>query len=154
MQATVTQQPARHLLALRHAGPYYEIGHTFEKLATFAQSHGIPMHESVAVYYDDPGVVPMHELRSDAAVLVDAEFALPSDHPGAMHLTQLPAGEFITATYVGGYDGLSDAWSRFMGEAAPALGHPIGGLTFEIYRSRCGEDPNQLRTDLYVSVGH
>jgi AraC family transcriptional regulator len=153
MQATLTHEPLRHLLAMRHVGPYHEIAQTFEKLAAYVYAQGLAIGESLAVYYDDPGVTPAHELRSDASFLVGEDFELPAGHPGALHLTQIPAGEYITAAHIGSYDGLGDAWSRFMGDAAPALGRPIGHLTFEIYRGDCSGDPATWRTDLYVSVG-
>lgn len=52
----VAQLPRVNIFALRHLGDYQNIGATFEKLAIWAASKGVPADQqrSFGIYYDDP----------------------------------------------------------------------------------------------------
>ncbi len=52
----VTREPVT-VLALRHVGPYSEIGPAFGKLSGFVKAHGVPTRGMLGVYHDDPAVV-------------------------------------------------------------------------------------------------
>ncbi|HLP00105.1 MAG TPA: GyrI-like domain-containing protein, partial [Fimbriimonas sp.] len=104
-------------------------------------------------YHDDLSVVPAHELRSDAGVQVPSDYQLPENAPEGMSLVTIPGGDYAVATHMGPYSGLGDAWARFCGQAAPALGRPLSYFTFEIYVNDCDSvAPEDIRTDLYCSV--
>lgn len=62
-----------------------------------------------------------------------------------------PTGAVAATSYFGPYDGLGDAWGRFMGDVA-ASGHRPSPTFLEIYVSNPLEtpDPSALRTDLVV----
>ncbi|MFX6234577.1 GyrI-like domain-containing protein, partial [Acinetobacter baumannii] len=41
LEVTITEQPAVTLAAIRHQGPYMEIGRAFERLTTWAAGRGL-----------------------------------------------------------------------------------------------------------------
>jgi len=65
--------------------------------------------------------------------------------------TPCPAGPVAATSYLGGYDGLGEAWGAFMGAVA-ADGHTPGTTFFEAYVSNPAETPDssKLRTDLVI----
>lgn len=65
------------------------------------------------------------------------------------YASSLPAGRIATISHLGGYDGLSGAWSAFM-ERVAADGHQPALPFWEVYVSQPGPDtdPSTLRTDL------
>lgn len=65
--------------------------------------------------------------------------------------SELPAGRVAVRSYIGGYDGLGNAWGQFMQDVA-AQGEKPSRTFWEVY---CTEptpdgDPSQNRTDLMV----
>lgn len=151
MQATIVHRPATLVVALRHIGPYHEIGSTFGRLLQECMSLGIPDNVTVAIYHDDPSEVPPQELRSDACLVVESAPSLPEG--SELKILTMEEGEFATATHIGSYAGLGDAWSQFMGMAVPALGRPTGHLCFEVYADDCSVTPEEmLRTDLFIQL--
>lgn len=65
--------------------------------------------------------------------------------------TTCPPGPVAATSYLGGYEGLGEAWGRFMGQVA-AAGHTPGTTFFEAYLTNPAEvtDPSTLRTDLVI----
>ncbi len=68
--------------------------------------------------------------------------------------SELPAGEIAVTSYLGSYDGLGEAWGRFLGEIS-ALGRAPGIPFWEVYVTNPSPDldPAILRTDLFCRVG-
>jgi AraC family transcriptional regulator len=154
MDVDIIDMPELRLAALRHLGPYNQITTTFERLGSIAGPAGVfdrPDTMLLAVYHDDPEVTPQDELRSDAALTIDEDQAIPD---GAEEL-RIPAGTFARHTHIGPYEHLGDVWARFLGVWLPQSGHSIGpGGTYEIYRNTLGEvEPDELITDLYLAIG-
>lgn len=67
--------------------------------------------------------------------------------------SQLPGGSMAALSYVGGYDGLGEAWAGLMKTVVDAGHHPDLPF-FEVYVSEPspGLDPAGLRTDLYLTL--
>lgn len=93
---------------------------------------------------------------------VDIEVGIPVDHPleapvdvEGVTLTPavLPAGRIAVVSYFGAYDGLGDAWGRFMGDI-DAGGHQPDFPFWEIYATEPEPDmdPSTLRTDLVTRL--
>lgn len=153
MEAKIVNIEPMTVIALRHIGPYHEIGAKFSELMQWAGPKQIPVEGAVAIYHDDLCTIPPHELRSDAGVQVPTGYQLPDDAPDGMSLITIPGGEYAVATHMGPYSGLGDAWARFLGQAAPALGRQLSYFTFEIYVNDCFKvAPEDIQTDLYCSV--
>lgn len=100
-----------------------------------------------------------HRMPTDT---VDIEVGIPVDHPLTHPVTSdgvtltpsvLPAGRIAIVSYYGAYDGLGEAWGRFMGEIA-AAGHQPDFPFWEVYLTEPvpGVDPASLRTDLVTRL--
>ncbi|MGO1973715.1 MAG: GyrI-like domain-containing protein [Propionibacteriaceae bacterium] len=89
--------------------------------------------------------------------IVDLEVGLPTGSPvraaGGVEAGLLPAGRVVTATHIGGYEGLGAAW----GQVGDWLGQQ--GLTptetlWEVYVTEPAPDvdPDTMRTDVFWMV--
>lgn len=154
MDVAIETLPARRIATVRHIGPYPEIAEAFHRLGAIAGASGLYAHvdpSMLALYHDDPETTAAAALRSDAALIVRDDVALPT----GLDEATLPAGRYAKVTHRGAYAGLGDTWARLMGEWLPRSGFRVGaGPTYEVYvtdpRTTATED---LRTDLYLPLG-
>ena len=152
MQIDVVDLPKMRAAALRHVGPYQQIGPVFDKLVGIAVVSGwftLPEACTMLVTYDCPTDVPATELRSDAAVVVGPDSVLPVDVDELI----IPAGKYVRGVYIGPYSGLADAWTAFS-DNVRAAGYAIEGSTaMEMYVSDPRSCPvDELRTELYLPL--
>ena len=152
MQIDVIERPQVRAAALRHVGPFPQIGPVFDKLCGIAVVSGwfsLPEACTLMVTYDCPDSVPATELRSDAAVVVGPDSVLPVDVDELI----IPAGRYVRGVYIGPYSGLADAWKAF-GENVRSAGYPVQGSTaMEVYVSDPRTCPvDELRTDLLIPL--
>ena len=152
MQIDVIELPKMRAAALRHVGPYQEIGPVFDKLVGIAVVSGwfsLPEACTMLVTYDCPDTVPATELRADAAVIVGPDSVLPVDVDELI----IPAGQYVCGVYIGPYSGLADAWTAFS-DNVRAAGYAIEGSTaLEMYVSDPRSCPvDELRTELYLPL--
>ena len=153
MQVDIKEMPAFRVGSIRHIGPYNQIAQAFERLGAIAGPAGLlfdPHAAMLAIYYDDPETTPQDRLRSDAAISVSEQTALP---PPLVE-QRIAAGSYASTVHRGPYDTLGDTWARFMGEWLPASGRRVGpGVSYEIYRNNpTNTSKEQLVTELYVPV--
>jgi AraC family transcriptional regulator len=152
MQIDVIERPQMRAAALRHVGPYSQIGPVFDKLCGIAVVSGwfsLPEACTLMMTYDCPDTVPATELRSDAAVVVGPDSVLPVDVDELI----IPAGRYVRGVYIGPYSGLADAWQEFS-NAIRGAGHVVNGTTaMEVYVSDPRTCPvDELRTELFVPL--
>jgi AraC family transcriptional regulator len=144
--------PEYRVAAVRHIGPYMQIGDAFARLGQIAGPAGLigPDANMLGIYYDDPDTTPAAKLRADAGLTIAAGVAIPSGLTEA----HLPAGSYATTTHVGSYEGLSAVWARLKHEWLPASGRTMpGGASYEIYRNTPMDVPKeQLVTELYMPL--
>lgn len=153
MDVEIKELPERRVGTVRHVGPYNQIPHAFERLHTIAVEAGLadrPGIELLAIFHDDSETVPQDQLRSDAALTIPDDVAMPK----GLVEQRLPAGRYARTVHVGPYERLGDTWSRFMGEWLPASGHRLGNASsFEIYRNTPMTAPREkLVTELYIAL--
>lgn len=150
MPLTTTTVPGMRLAAIRHIGPYHEIGRAFGELHRIVSAAGTPHRELLGIFYDDPSTTPAEQLRSDAATIVDEGVALPD---GVVE-QRIPAGQYMTTDHRGSYERLRETWDRFKREIADATGQrDPRGYTFELYRNTPMDTPqDELLTTLYMAV--
>lgn len=115
--------PALRLAALRHTGPYMEIGTAFERLSAWAAGRGLlgPAARSFGVYYDDPESVPAHALRSDAALLLDRNVEGDVEGNG-VRMIELAGGRHAVIVHKGPYAELESAYRWLYREWLPTSG--------------------------------
>lgn len=152
MQIDVIERPKVRAAALRHIGPYPQIGPVFDRLCGIAVVSGwftLPEACTLMVTYDCPDTVPADELRSDAAVVVGPDSVLPVDVDELV----IPGGQYVRGVYIGPYSGLADAWSEFS-KAVRDAGYSVNGRTaIEVYVSDPRTCPvDELRTELLVPL--
>jgi len=148
----IKYEPARRLAAVAHTGAYSDIGCAFEKLSATMAARGLFAQAGamVAVFYDDPSVTPVAELRSHAGfeILGDTPLATPLD------TVTLPAGPHAVLTYTGPYAGLPAAYDQLYAVSLPKSGREPADLPpFEIYRnSPMDVAPDALITEICVAL--
>lgn len=144
---------AQRVVAVRHVGPYWQIGPAFGKLMGWVGASGVtPTGPGRMVSYDDPETVPEAELRSDACIDVAPDFT--TDDP-AVHVFDLAGGRYAVYTHPGEYAGIGPAWRTFFGQWLPGSGHQLDESrhTFETYLNDCDEvAPDELRTELFLPI--
>jgi len=141
MKATfeTKELPALHVAALRHVGPYQEVGQVFGRLMAWAGPRGLlrfPETQTLAVYHDDPGTVEAAKLRSDACITV------PEGTPveGEVTTMTIPGGLFAVGHFELDESEYGAAWDKLMGEYVPQSGYaPDERLCYELYLN----DPQQ-----------
>lgn len=146
------------LFAIRHVGPYHEIGASFGKLFGMLGQSGINAQGSLGIFHDEPGTRPDAELRSDACAVVAPEFTWDgtveeATNAGDLHIVNTPEDEYAVFTYVGAYDGLGAAWQE-ASQWPMQNGYDFDqGIWFERYVDDCNTTPvEQLRTEICIPV--
>jgi len=132
------------LAAMRHSGPYHQIGNTFCKLRP-----STPTVTMYALYYDDPESTPSDQLRSDACYELQ-EGEEPCE--GAVVVT-IEGGKYAVYRHIGHYMHLDASWGAFMRLLAGSENGGRPGPCFEKYVDNCNTTPvESLRTDLYAPI--
>lgn len=152
MNATIKTYAAGRYLAVRHLGPYHEIGATFAKAFELAIGNGLyPTGAAKAFYYDDPSITPPSELRADASIPVsdDSEKLIE----GA-HYLDVPELECLVVLHKGSYRGLGDAWLGAYQSALPGSNRiPADHPPFESYLNDCSKVPEEeLLTEICIPL--
>lgn len=139
------------VLAMRHVGPYMQIGDVFSQLIDWAEEEGIGHGEAIGLYYDDPQAIPAESLRADAGILVDPD--LDTEDPN-VHRIDMPEMECAVTVHVGHYSDLGQTWARLFQDL-----HGSGrtqddvGYCFEIYKNDPeSTPPEHLETHLFVPL--
>jgi AraC family transcriptional regulator len=153
MNVTIETFPELRVAAVRHVGPYHDIGQAFQRLDALARAGGLtgqPDAFLIGIYLDDPQTTPAAELRSDAGITIAAQAPLPA----GLTETRVPAGRYARTTFIGHYAELPDVWARLWREWLPASGQrPAPHPSFEIYRNTPMDTrAEDLRTDLYLPI--
>lgn len=151
MEIEIRTLPEMRTAAVRHTGPYQEIGTAFGKVAAWAKEHGIPLEGNlVGVYYDDPSSTPPEQLRADACVILPDDIRLDGE---TLNEVRISGGTYAVATHLGSYETLGESWMRFMGQELPKTGRTPCGPGIEIYIDDCDVTPvEQVRTEIAVPV--
>lgn len=139
------------LVAIRHVGPYMEIGKEFQRIMAYAFARGLfgPGTMVVGVYHDHPSSVPASELRSDAGVSLQGPHTPEED----THVLELEGGTYAVAIHEGHYSTLANTYcaiAQWM-ESQGKQGAPRP--CYEIYlNSPMDTKPEDLRTEVRIPV--
>jgi len=96
MEPTIRDVNEMHLMYYEFTGPYEECFTDFGKLMQYIQTNSVAMGPySIGVYYDDPEVVPVNELRSEVGYLTNKV-----EKGNKVYKTKtLPAGKAVSLKY-------------------------------------------------------
>jgi len=144
-------QPVR-LTALRHTGPYLDIGTTFERLFAWAAGRRLmgPQTRAIGVYYDDPDGTSAEALRSDAGLAVEAGSALDN----GLRIVEVPGGRHAVLHHQGPYAELNKAYRWLYREWLPKSGEQCADRPiFEEYLNNPRTlPPEQWLTDICLPL--
>ena len=147
-----TVAPIR-VAALRHIGPYTEIGESFGRLGEIAFKAGMftdPNMKMIALYHDDPQSTEASKLRSDAGLIIAEQASVPAE------LTEyrVPGGEYACAVHKGPYDTLPDAWAHLMRKWLPSSGrNAANSPSCEVYLNNPMQTPSEdLLTEIRIPL--
>ncbi|MEJ1161677.1 AraC family transcriptional regulator [Prosthecomicrobium sp. N25] len=121
LDVTVARYQPLRCAAVRHRGPYGEIGRAFDRLLAWAGARGLigPATRCLAIGYDDPGSVPPEDLRSAACLVVGPGVA----PEGEVEILTVAGGLHAVHVHHGPYEDLGTAYRRLYGEWLPSSGH-------------------------------
>ncbi|HEY0714177.1 MAG TPA: AraC family transcriptional regulator [Polyangia bacterium] len=152
MNAEIKFMPPMRVATVRHVGPYNRISEAFARLHQSAAPAGLVRNKPtmLAIYHDDPETTPEAELRSDAAIVISNDAALPA----GLGEQRISGGRYATFVHIGPYEKLGDAWAWLMGQWLPRSGQRVGsGVSYEIYRNTPMDVPkDKLETEIYVPL--
>jgi AraC family transcriptional regulator len=153
MDVTIVEQPALRVAAIRHRGPYDQIGKAFGQLhgiASAAGLYGHPGAQMVALYHDNPRTTPADQLRSDAGITIPEGAAIPE----GLTEQRVHAGRYARTVHAGGYETLPQTWRALIDEWMPQNSHQSRpGVDYEVYVNNPMQVPkDQLRTEIYAAI--
>lgn len=135
-----------------HQGSYMEIGKAFEKLFVSLASRQL-MREGIrlfGVYYDDPSLTPVEQLRS-VACAAGLE-SLPEQTP--LEAVNIEGGKYAKLHYTGPYSAMHAAYQWLYSHWLVDSEYELGDKPcFEEYlNSPQNTAPADLQTDIYLSL--
>jgi len=143
-----------HLMGLKHTGDYMGIGQSFERIFGWLGMRGLQDNQmrSIGIYYDDPGSVPEHELRSVACAEFPALAETALEEP--FEPVSIAGGEYAVLRFKGAYANLQSAYQWFYGQWLPQSGREVSDRPcFEDYLNNPREvSPEALLTDIYMPL--
>lgn len=148
---TVTLPPVR-CAAVAHAGTYMQIDKAMGRLFKELASRNLikPDQKMIAVFLDDPDLVPVDRLRSQACspVAENADLAPPLDE------AILRGGLYAKLRYKGPYSDMKEAYRWLLGVWLPNSGHEADDApVFEAYLNNPMDvSPADLMTDIHLPL--
>jgi AraC family transcriptional regulator len=144
-------EPIR-VAAIRHVGPYMEIGTAFDRLLAWGMPKGL-WNESCrtfGIFYDDPAAVAPEKLRSDACLTVGPETKLDGD----LRLAEIAGGRHAVLRHQGPYAELPATYSWMFGTWLPQSGEePADRPCFEEYlNDPRAFPPKEWLTDIHLPL--
>jgi DNA gyrase inhibitor GyrI len=130
MDAKVIEVAALRVAYLRAYGPYHvALPQTWRKFNAWIGQSRIDRagRTFLTVCQDHPRKTPPGQIRGDACMTVDANFA-PS---GEIQVQVVPGGTCATATHVGAYAELGGSWNKLC-QWVSANGMTMRGQSFEV----------------------
>ena len=135
---------------VRHVGRYDEVSQCFERLFEWVAAIGAQPGRVLVLSHDDPDVVALESLRSDACVEVHTDASPP---PG-ISIDKLGAGRYAVYTHRGPYDSLAEAYKLLFESWLPQSGEDVDDRPcMEIYRNNPSDTaPDELLTDVCLPL--
>lgn len=151
-EVKVHSLPTLTLLSASHIGRYMDIGRAFESLFVRAGAEGLlpASIRMMAVFLDDPTLVPEDQLRSCAGLVVEE-----SIEPSApLEIYAVAGGEYAILRHRGPYSDMRAAYQWLFGTWLPQSGRqPADRAVIEEYlNSPQDTAPSELLTNLCLPL--
>jgi AraC family transcriptional regulator len=151
-EVTIKEIPAMKALTVSHTGPYMQISRAFDHLGGWLGAHGMmmPGMRMIAIYYDDPALVPEDKLRSAAGVVLPEGKTIESPFDS----TEIRGGTYAVLRHKGPYAELSGAYHWLYGQWLPQSGKEAADTpAFEEYLNTPRDTaPPDLITDICLPL--
>lgn len=148
---TIETNDGFRLAALSHRGDYADGSAAFQKVATIMSTGGHWSHTRgmAGVYYDDPAVTAVEDLRSHAGVIWAG-----GDIPGGLEDVTLAGGRYAVLHLKGPYAGLAAAYQYLYGPWLVETQKDLRDApSFELYLNDPTDTaPADLLTDVYMPL--
>jgi AraC family transcriptional regulator len=152
MDLEVKTMAEMRLAAVKHSGPYNEIGPAFHQLGSIAGPAGLfgqPGAKMLGIYKDDPETTPADQLRSAAGVVVSDDAAIPA----GLVEERVPGGRFACFVHRGSYEKLPESWAQVKRQLAESGHRRRPGTSCEIYVNNPAQVPTeQLVTEICIPI--
>ena len=152
MEYEIKQVEKRIIAGFQMVGPWEQtVKQGFEQLMMWVDGKQIVPLEWIAVYYDNPDVVPEEKLRCDTVVSVPEGFEIPENSEGVIQ-TELAGGDYaIAVARVENHD-FATPWYQFFERLMQDSTYAIAAKPcFEVYLNNGMED-GYWDIEMYVPV--
>lgn len=152
MEYEIKQVDKRRIAGFHMVGPWEQtVKQGFEQLMKWVDGKQIVPLEWIAVYYDNPDVVPAEKLRCDTVVSVPEDFAIPENSEGVI-LTEVAGGDYaIAVARVENHD-FATPWYQFFDRLMQDTTYEIAAKScFEVYMNNGMED-GYWDIEMYIPV--
>ncbi|MBL0339379.1 MAG: AraC family transcriptional regulator [Rhodospirillaceae bacterium] len=155
MKVRIEEIKEHPIAYIRHIGPYHEVGDTYKQLFAWAGSNGLlhPMPNMYGFSWDDPTVVPAHQLRFDAAISMPKDTNLKKEK--LVQIIKFPAGLWAITRHQGSYKQIGEIFQEMMGTWVPTSGYMPDDKRpcLEIYLNTPMSTPEpELLTDICIPI--
>ena len=152
MEYEIKQVERRRIAGFHMVGPWeHTVKQGFEQLVMWGDGNQIVPLEWIAVYYDNPDVVPADKLRCDTVVSVPDGFEIPENSEGVI-LTELAGGDYAVAVARVENHDFATPWFQFFDRLLQDSSWQLSAKPcFEIYRNNGAED-GYWDIEMYVPV--
>ncbi|NTZ49292.1 DNA gyrase inhibitor SbmC [Citrobacter gillenii] len=152
MEYEIKQVERRRIAGFHMVGPWeHTVKQGFEQLVMWVDGNQIVPLEWIAVYYDNPDVVPADKLRCDTVVSVPEGFEIPENSEGVI-LTELAGGDYAVAVARVENHDFATPWYQFFDRLLQDSSWQLSAKScFEIYRNNGVED-GYWDIEMYVPV--
>ncbi len=142
----------RMIAGFHMVGPWEQtVKQGFEQLMKWVDGKQIVPLEWIAVYYDNPDVVPAEKLRCDTVVSVPEGFEIPENSEGVI-LTELAGGDYAVAVARVENHDFATPWYQFFERLLQDTTFEIAAKPcFEVYMNNGMED-GYWDIEMYVPV--
>lgn len=152
MEYEIKQVDKRRIAGFHMVGPWEQtVKQGFEQLMKWVDGKQIVPLEWIAVYYDNPDVVPAEKLRCDTVVSAPEDFAIPENSEGVI-LTEVAGGDYAVAVARVENHDFATPWYQFFDRLLQDTTFEIAAKPcFEVYMNNGIED-GYWDIEMYIPV--
>lgn len=155
MDVRIERRDPVHIAAVRHVGPYNEVGDAWKTLMKWGWTKMMfGKTETFGLCFDDPDVTPAERIRYEACMVVKPDTKVKGD----IIIRELPGGAFAVAVHEGPFDTISATYATL---CAQVVSTAIDGTSWKLGDPPSREvylmDPRKtvpadMRTEIWMPV--